>query len=48
MNIDYDGTVHAVDQDNGLPLCGSATMSACLPESTTEDVTCWECMSILD
>lgn len=46
MNIDYDGTVHAMN-DDGLPVCGNAMVSACEPEETSDDVNCWECESII-
>lgn len=45
-NVDYDGTVHAVG-DEGLPLCGNAMVPACLPEKTSDPVSCWECESLV-
>lgn len=45
-NKRYDDAVHATGAE-GFPLCGNALIPACEPELTDDDVTCWECESII-
>ncbi len=53
MNIRHDAVVHAATGNPyggefPVPVCGDATMPACLPEVTSDPVDCWTCKSITD